>query len=50
MPDDAGSLLASLKTDIEIREGQTAVIGSSTPQGAGGTLILIVKSKTPRGP
>ncbi len=49
-PDDAGSLLASLKTDVQILEGQTAVIGSSTPQGVGETLILIVKAKASRRP
>ncbi len=40
----AGTLRASLMTDVQIREGQKAVIGSSTPQGAGETLILIVEA------
>ncbi len=41
----AGTLRASLMTDVQIREGQKAVIGSSTPQGIGETLILIVEAK-----
>ena len=41
----AGTLRAGLMTDILIREGQKAVIGSSTPQGAGDTLILIVEAR-----
>ena len=47
---DAGSLLASLKTDVQFREGQTAVIGSSTPRGLGETLILVVKGTATEGP
>jgi len=47
---DADSLLASLKTDVQFREGQTAVIGSSTPRGLGETLILMVKSTATKGP
>ena len=39
-----GARRASLKTDIKIREGQKAVIGSSTPEGIGETLILIVEA------
>ena len=41
---------ANLMTDVEIREGQKAVVGSSTPQGVGDTLILIIEAKAPRGP
>lgn len=38
---------ASLRTDIEVREGQKAVVGKATPQGAdaGKTLILVVEAK-----
>lgn len=36
---------AYLKTDVEIREGQQAVIGKSTPRGADDTLILIVEAR-----
>lgn len=39
-----GSSRASLMTDVQIREGQKAVVGSSTPQGDGETLILIVEA------
>ena len=39
-----GVVRAGLKTDIQIREGQKAVIGSSTPEGDGDTLILIVEA------
>ncbi len=46
----AGSLRASLMTDVQIREGQKAVIGSSTPQGVGETLILIVEATAPPDP
>ncbi len=48
--DVAGTLRASLMTDVQIREGQKAVIGSSTPEGAGETLILIVEATATRGP
>ena len=41
----AGTLSAALVTDVEIREGQKAVVGSSTPQGIGQTLILIVHAE-----
>lgn len=41
----AGSLRASLMTDVQIREGQKAVVGSSTPQGVGETLVLVVQAK-----
>ncbi len=46
----AGSLRASLMTDVQIREGQKAVIGSSTPTGIGETLILIVEATAPPDP
>ena len=46
---ETGSLLASLKTDVQFREGQTAVIGSSTPRGLGETLILVVKGTATKG-
>lgn len=39
---------ARLMTDVEIRAGQKAVIGSSTPQGIGDTLVLIVEASAPR--
>lgn len=41
----AGSPHAALRTDVQIRAGQTGVIGSSTPQGVAGTLILVVRAK-----
>ena len=41
---------ANLMPDVQIREGQKAVVGSSTPQGVGDTLILIIEAKAPRGP
>ncbi len=34
-----------LKTDVEIREGQKAVVGKSTPRGTDETLILIVEAR-----
>ena len=40
-----GSPRARLRTDVEFREGQKAIIGSSTPEGVGETLILIVEAK-----
>ncbi len=46
----AGTLRASLMTDVEIRKGQKAVIGSSTPRGAGDTLVLILEASVPPGP
>ncbi len=46
----AGSPRASLMTDVQIREGQMAVIGSSTPRGVGDTLILIIEAKAPPDP
>ncbi len=46
----AGTLRASLMTDVEIRQGQKAVIGSSTPRGAGDTLVLILEASVPPGP
>lgn len=39
----ADSHRAELQTDVEILEGQKAVIGSSTPGGIGETLVLIVE-------
>ncbi len=45
-----GSGRASLETDIEIREGQKAVIGSSTPDGLGETLVLIVEAVAAKDP
>lgn len=36
---------ARLTTDVEIREGQKAVVGKSTPAGTGDTLILIIEAK-----
>ncbi len=41
----SGSLQAGLMTDVAIREGQKAVIGSSTPQGSEDTFVLIVEAK-----
>ena len=46
----AGTPRASLMTDVQIHEGQKAVIGSSTPQGVGETLILIVEATAPPDP
>ncbi len=46
----AGTLRASLMTDVEIRKGQKAVIGSSTPRGDGDTLVLILEASVPDGP
>ncbi len=46
----AGTLRASLMTDVEIRKGQKAVIGSSTPRGDGDTLVLILEASVPPGP
>lgn len=40
---EADSRLAQLRTDVEILEGQKAVIGSSTPGGLAETLVLIVE-------
>ncbi len=45
-----GTLRASLMTDVQIREGQKAVIGSSTPQGVGDTLVLIIEATAPPDP
>jgi len=36
---------AYLKTDVEIREGQKAVVGKSTPRGVDDTLILILEAR-----
>ncbi len=47
---DAETPRASLMTDVQIREGQKAVIGSSTAQGVGETLILIVEANAPPDP
>jgi len=44
------SLRASLMTDVQIREGQKAVIGSSTPEGIGETLVLVVQAKASADP
>lgn len=33
---------ANLRTDVQVRQGQKAVVGKSTPQGADETLILII--------
>lgn len=35
---------AAFSTDVQVRMGQKAVIGKSTPEGAGETLILIVEA------
>ncbi len=37
-------LLASFKTDVQVRIGQKAVIGKSTPEGTDETMILIVEA------
>jgi hypothetical protein len=42
---DTGSRpLAAFSTDVQIRVGQKAVIGKSTPEGAGEAMILIVEA------
>ena len=46
----AGTYRAALMTDVQVREGQKAVIGSSTPQGVGETLIVIVEGTAPPDP
>jgi hypothetical protein len=33
------------RTDVEVREGQKAVVGKSTPRGTDGTLVLIVEAR-----
>ncbi len=43
--DDAGAPRAQLRTDVQFIEGQKAVIGSSTPEGIGETLILIIEAE-----
>lgn len=48
--DSPDTLRASLQTDVQIHEGQKAVIGSSTPQGIGETLILVVQAKASADP
>ena len=35
---------AAFSTDVQIRVGQKAVIGKSTPEGAGEAMILIVEA------
>ena len=44
-PESAAGSLATLRTDIEVGEGQQAVVGRSTPRGEGQTLILVVRAK-----
>ncbi len=43
--DSTTGSLATLRTDIEVGEGQRAVVGRSTPRGEGQTLILVIRAK-----
>lgn len=36
---------ASMRTDVDLEEGQTAVVGKATPMQQGGTLVLVVNAR-----
>lgn len=44
-PDASGGSLASLRTNIEVREGQRAVVGRATPRGEGQSLVLVLRAE-----
>ncbi len=41
-PRDEGRLSVALRTNVEIREGQTAIVGKATPVGSKAALVLVM--------
>ena len=43
LPRDEGRLRVGLNTNVEVREGQTAIVGKATPVGSDAALVLVMR-------